>query len=136
MNYNDQAFPPESSLFPPHRVVLRYLQDYAAELERHISFETQVSRISKVRSGGRMCWEVETLDLKTGVSSTEEFDAVVVASGHYNDPFVPDIPGLVEFDKEHPGAILHSKFYRRPEQFQGKVRARPLYLPSTWTRLI
>ena len=52
----------------------------------------------------------------------DEYDAVVVASGHYNDPFIPDIPGLVDFDKAYPGAISHSKFYRRPNDFKDKVR--------------
>ena len=120
MNYSDQAFPSGSSLFPPHRAVLQYLQRYAEELKPCTSFSTQVLGVRKVKSGGQRCWEVETKDLKTHAVQKQEFDAVAVASGHYNDPFVPDIPGLKEFDEKYPGAISHSKFYRRPDQYAGK----------------
>jgi len=53
--------------------------------------------------------------------STETFDAVIVASGHYDDPFVPDIAGLEAWNSTLPGSISHSKFYRQPEVFTGKV---------------
>lgn len=120
MNYSDQKFPEGSSLFPPHRVVLEYLQEYAEELKSYTSLSTQVLRVQKVVSGDEMCWEVETKDLKTMQTHKQEFDAVAVASGHYNDPFIPEIPGLKEFDQKYPGAISHSKFYRRPDQYAGK----------------
>lgn len=51
----------------------------------------------------------------------EEFDALVVASGHYNVPYVPDIPGLVDYEKRFPGSIQHSKHYRSPKDYEGKV---------------
>ncbi|EEY17206.1 thiol-specific monooxygenase [Verticillium alfalfae VaMs.102] len=50
----------------------------------------------------------------------ERFDALIVASGHYNIPWVPDIPGLVDFDVKFPGKILHSKHFRGPASFAGK----------------
>ncbi|KAH6686480.1 thiol-specific monooxygenase [Plectosphaerella plurivora] len=50
----------------------------------------------------------------------ERFDALVVASGHYNVPWLPDIPGLVEYDARFPGRIVHSKHFRGPEQYKGK----------------
>jgi cation diffusion facilitator CzcD-associated flavoprotein CzcO len=52
----------------------------------------------------------------------EEFDALVVASGHYNIPWIPQIPGLLEYDAKYPGRILHSKHFRNAEDFKGKVR--------------
>jgi len=52
----------------------------------------------------------------------ERFDAIVVATGHYNVPFIPDIPGLVELNEKIPGLVLHSKQYRNPEHYRGKVR--------------
>jgi cation diffusion facilitator CzcD-associated flavoprotein CzcO len=51
----------------------------------------------------------------------ETFDAIVVATGHYNVPYVPDVPGLVELNEKFPGLVLHSKQYRDPEHFRGKV---------------
>ena len=121
MNYTDQPFPQDVSLFPPHQAVLAYLQHYAEDLEPLISFQTQVLGVKKIQSNGRRCWEVQTLDLRTKETSKAEFDAIAVASGHYNDPFVPDIPGLAEFEKSHPGSISHSKYYRSPDPFENKV---------------
>lgn len=42
---------------------------------------------------------------------------VVVASGHYHAPRVPDIPGISELKRQFPTRIQHSKGYRTPERF-------------------
>lgn len=52
----------------------------------------------------------------------EEFDAVVVASGHYTVPHVPYIEGLEEFASAYPGSVEHSKGYRGAEKYRQKVR--------------
>ncbi|CRK15454.1 hypothetical protein BN1723_010682 [Verticillium longisporum] len=49
----------------------------------------------------------------------ERFDALIAASGHYNVPWIPDIPGLVDYDVKFPGKIQHSKHFRGPESFAG-----------------
>lgn len=41
----------------------------------------------------------------------EWFDALVVATGHYNIPWFPEIPGLAEYDERFPGRIIHSKHF-------------------------
>jgi cation diffusion facilitator CzcD-associated flavoprotein CzcO len=46
---------------------------------------------------------------------------VVVASGHYHAPKVPEIPGLKEWKKIWPSRIQHSKRYRNPHGHEGKV---------------
>jgi cation diffusion facilitator CzcD-associated flavoprotein CzcO len=51
----------------------------------------------------------------------EEFDALVVASGHYNIPWLPQIPGLVEYNARYPGRVIHSKHFREAKKFNGKV---------------
>ncbi|KAH8898427.1 FAD/NAD(P)-binding domain-containing protein [Thozetella sp. PMI_491] len=50
----------------------------------------------------------------------ESFDALVVATGHYNIPWFPDIPGLLEYNDRFPGRIIHSKHFRAAEKFKGK----------------
>ncbi|KAJ0110262.1 thiol-specific monooxygenase [Diaporthe amygdali] len=50
----------------------------------------------------------------------EWFDALVVATGHYNVPWFPEIPGLAEYDERFPGKIIHSKHFRGAEKFRGK----------------
>ncbi|KAH7021305.1 thiol-specific monooxygenase [Microdochium trichocladiopsis] len=117
MNYSDAKFPKDCSLFPPHQLVRQYLHDYAEELKPILSLQTQVLSITRSAESG---WDVRVLDLKTKQERTTRFDAVLVASGHYNDPFIPNIKGLAEFDKANPGSISHSKFYRRPDQYAGK----------------
>lgn len=51
----------------------------------------------------------------------ETFDSLVVASGHYSLPHIPNIPGLVEYDQKFPGTIRHSKHFRSANEFKGKV---------------
>lgn len=45
------------------------------------------------------------------------FDYVVVANGSDSRPLIPYIDGLWDWK----GEILHSRWYRRPEAFAGKV---------------
>ncbi len=128
MRYTDLAFPDDTPLFPEHRTVLAYLQRYGRDVEHLVTFETQVQDVRKVAAAadsGKAAWRVQSKDLRSGAVTTKLYDAVVAASGHYSDPFVPDIPGLAEFEAAHPGSIIHSKFYRRPEQFTGKVCCTP-----------
>lgn len=40
----------------------------------------------------------------------------MVCNGHYNDPFIPEIPGQNKFR----GLRMHSHDYRTPEKFTGK----------------
>lgn len=51
----------------------------------------------------------------------ETFDAVAVATGHYYLPYIPKIPGMLEWDEKFPGKIRHSKHFRNAEDFRDKV---------------
>lgn len=51
----------------------------------------------------------------------QKFDAVVVGSGHYHTPLVPNIIGLAEAKAKWPAKIMHSKSFRSSEGFEGKV---------------
>jgi cation diffusion facilitator CzcD-associated flavoprotein CzcO len=122
MKYSDHAFPEGTSLFTQHDVVLEYLERYADEVRHLIRFGTQVLDVYAImESGGRETWSITTRKIKTGEVSVSIFDAVIVASGHYNDPYVPDIPGIREWNTTYPGSISHSKFYRKPNDFKDKV---------------
>jgi hypothetical protein len=41
---------------------------------------------------------------------------------------MPQIPGIVEFDREYPEKIRHSKYYSGSKDYIGKVRLPPYYL--------
>ena len=58
--------------------------------------------------------------LSSGLSSSKWYDAIVVASGHYAVPHIPDIKGIRQWNEGYPGRISHSKLYRRPEDYAGK----------------
>jgi cation diffusion facilitator CzcD-associated flavoprotein CzcO len=120
MNYSDQAFPVGSSLFPPHTVVREYLERYADDIRPYLSLGTQVLDISPAGTQGGK-WIVAVKDVATGKERKETFDAVVVANGHYDDPYVPSIKGIQEWNAAYPATISHSKFYRRPDEFINKV---------------
>ena len=53
---------------------------------------------------------------------SQEFDAVVMASGHYNAPRIPDIEGLEQWKERWPDRVQHSKGYRKPDVYKGQVR--------------
>ncbi|KAI5918922.1 hypothetical protein F4810DRAFT_549352 [Camillea tinctor] len=132
MQYSDLAFPEGCEIYPSREVVQEYLVEYAKEVRHLIKFSTQVEDIalrtiplSETRTQDQ--WDVRAKDLLSGETSLQTYDAVVVASGHYTTPFIPDadpsansMVDIRAFDKAHPGVITHSKLYRNPEQYRGK----------------
>lgn len=52
---------------------------------------------------------------------TEEFDAVVIATSTWESAWVPSIPNLGKWAKAYPEQIFHSREYRTPSAFEGKV---------------
>ncbi|KAJ6157432.1 hypothetical protein N7470_005024 [Penicillium chermesinum] len=116
MNFNDLAFPEETPLFPPHDVVQKYLHRYAEDLTPYIRYQSLVVNVSRSPKE----WTVQWRDLKNEQIHAAPFDAVIVANGHHNDPKIPAIPGLAEWNRAYPDSILHSSSYRRPESFANK----------------
>jgi cation diffusion facilitator CzcD-associated flavoprotein CzcO len=119
MRYAEKPFPPQTQLFPKHHTVKQYLEDYAEEVKNTVQFETQVVDV-QLKDPSSSTWVVTTKNLRTSVAQADVYDAVVVASGHFTVPYLPDIPGIQKWDKSYPGAILHSKLYDSPEVFRNK----------------
>ncbi|KAJ9298679.1 hypothetical protein DTO271G3_3646 [Paecilomyces variotii] len=117
MQFSDKPFPADSQLFPTHRTVTEYLNEYADDIRELIHFETQVLDVT---TGPGNSWILTRKELQNGRVETDPYDAVVVASGHYNVPYVPAIEGIEEWNLAYPGVISHSKFYDSPEAFKGK----------------
>ena len=124
-----------------HAIILEYIQSIAKKrnLEKDVLYDTRVEYIWKedskwlVRSITLTKTKTETVRkvpcLKVGddisgeilqTHVTQEFDAVVVANGHYHAPKVPDIPGLKEWKQRWPTKVQHSKSYRDPEDFRNQ----------------
>lgn len=120
MEFNTASFRHDTELFPNREVVADYLSEYASSILQHVQFDTEVVSITKTASAE---WQVQSRSVYEGADaiSTETFDRVVVATGHYETPRIPHYPGLEEFDQLYPSVIRHSKYYRTPDEYAGKT---------------
>ncbi|CAO3652750.1 unnamed protein product [Mucor hiemalis] len=119
MCFQDFPMSEETSLYPHHTQVMNYLSELALQedLSSLIRYQTLVENVEYEND----VWKVTVNNAQNGDRYTEEFDAVVVATGHYAVPYVPDIPGLEELNKNRHIQILHSRDYRCPDEFKNKV---------------
>ena len=120
MGFSDLLWDEDCQLFPDHHTVLEYLEQYATDIRHLIKFQTRVVDVSPL---GTTQWTVRSKPMTTSDDSTcaeEVFDAVLVASGHFEVPYVPSVSGIEAWNEAYPGRILHSKSYRRPEDFEDK----------------
>jgi hypothetical protein len=67
-----------------------------------------------------MCFGQGEKKMKVLMINKQSFDAVIVASGHYHAPNIPDYPNLKTWKTAFPTRISHSKSYRSPTSFAGK----------------
>ncbi|KAM0554039.1 hypothetical protein ACHAPJ_007114 [Fusarium lateritium] len=106
-----------------HREVIR---DWVADIftkgqnKSLVEFGTSVELAEKVGDEWILTLRKELPEKDTNYWWQERFDALVVASGHYHLPFIPDIPGLVEYGERFPGRVKHTKHYDTAEEFKGK----------------
>jgi cation diffusion facilitator CzcD-associated flavoprotein CzcO len=121
MGFSDLPWPETAQLFPKHAEVQKYIEDYSQDIRHLIQFETQVVDLQQKQSGG---WNLKTQPITRSTNNpepeTHHFDAIVLANGHFNIPYIPQVPGISAWNAAHPGTITHSKFYRLPEQHVGK----------------
>ena len=105
----------------------RYIERYAEEfgVVPISTLGARVTRVSQACGDSKESisgpWEV-AWTTSDGSTQTDTFDAVVVANGHYEEPFIPTLPGEAEWLQGDPNGrkIVHSREYDEPEQFKGK----------------
>ena len=108
--FSDHPWPRTADAFPNAGQVREYLRSYAARfgIESRIEFGTAVVRV--VRNGPG--WRVTVRTADEGASETSsDFDFVVVASGVFSEPNVPDVEGRERF----AGLVRHSSEVTDPE---------------------
>ena len=90
--------------------VLAYLHRYAEMfgLDRRIRLGARVTRLQQDASG----WVVE----HNGIAET--FDRVVVASGRFQAPVIPEVPGLDTF--AGPEGMISTYHYREADRYRDK----------------
>ncbi|KAM6080029.1 dimethylaniline monooxygenase [N-oxide-forming] 4-like isoform 2-T6 [Theristicus caerulescens] len=118
--FSDFPCPEDFPSFLPHGLLLEYFRMYAQhfDLLRHIRFKTTVVSVKKhpdFTTSGQ--WDVITET--DGVQESHVFDAVMVCTGHYQEPHLPlaSFPGI---DTRFKGQYLHSQEYKDVEAFRGK----------------
>ena len=112
----DEHFGQPIPSFPPREVLRDYITGRAKtnNVRQFIQFDTVVRWISYDEKAGKFAVTVQTRD--DGRTRTEEFDKVIVATGHFSTPNMPSFEGFDQF----PGRIMHSHDFRDAQEFAGK----------------
>ncbi|KAG2204111.1 hypothetical protein INT47_011594 [Mucor saturninus] len=127
LKYKDFDWAANTPWFTSHEKILEYLQNYSTHfgLDQITEYNTSVEHLEEVPN--QEGWKVLTKHASNVDNENvkiswkeEKFDAVVVATGHYHAPYVPDLPGLTDWRNKWPDNVIHSKQYRVPEQFKDK----------------
>lgn len=102
----DEPFPWRYGLFPTGQQYHAYLTAYAEKHRFNIRFGVTVQSV--VPDGDQ--WRVVT------DQGDWRAPAVIAATGVWNNPVMPSIPGLERFE----GALLHAHDFRNPEQVRNQ----------------
>lgn len=102
--------------YPPRAVLRDYIMGRVEKsgARQYIRFNTAVQWVDYTEETGQ--FSVTVRDLKQDQLSTEAFDYVVVATGHFSTPNTPYFEGLDQF----PGRVLHAHDFRDACEFADK----------------
>ena len=101
--------------YPPRAVLFDYMKGRVekAGVRNMIRFSTNVRDVRAQDSGG---FELTSRNEINDSEQTEFFDHVIVASGHFSAPNVPEYPGFDAYN----GRILHAHDFRDAREFTNK----------------
>jgi Predicted flavoprotein involved in K+ transport len=110
----DEHFKQPIPSFPPREVLYDYILGRAkkANVKKYIKFNTVVSNAVFTRNK----FEITSVNKKENKTTKEDFDYLVVATGHFSVPYIPYYEGMNSF----PGRILHGHDFRDAEEFRDK----------------
>src|SRR6218665_398559 len=117
--YSDFQVPAHYPNYMHNKQVISYFRLYADnfDLLKYIHFRTEIKRVSQVenfKETGR--WKLTIKYLESGLLRTEEFDRVLVCSGHHAEKKMPRFQGQEGFE----GKIVHSHDYTDHRGYEGK----------------
>ena len=114
--YFEEHFDYPIASYPPREVLFDYIQGRVikANVREKIRFSTAVRNVEFSEESDTFI--VTAHNLIEDQSYTEEFDYVVVASGHFSTPNVPNYEGFSHFN----GRILHAHDFRDALEFEGQ----------------
>lgn len=112
----EEHFGKQIASYPPRAVLFDYIEGRVnkAGVRDWVRFETVVRLVTWDEKTKKFTVTVQ--DLAKDHCYSEEFDNVIVASGHFSTPNVPEFPGFDRFN----GRILHAHDFRDAREFIGK----------------
>ncbi|WP_299846076.1 NAD(P)/FAD-dependent oxidoreductase [uncultured Roseovarius sp.] len=112
----DEHFGKEIASYPPRAVLFDYIKGRVekAGVRDWIRFNNVVRDVRFDDASGK--FTVRARDSKADSETEEEFDHVIVASGHFSTPNVPYYPGFESFN----GRVLHAHDFRDAREFKDK----------------
>lgn len=111
----EEHFGKQIASYPPRAVLFDYIEGRVkkAGVRDWIRFSTSIRFVRYDEKSGT--FTVTAHDLINDRMYEEVFDHVVVASGHFSTPNVPEFPGFSKFG----GRILHAHDFRDALEFKG-----------------
>ena len=102
--------------YPPRAVLWDYIKGRVekAKVRKWVRFNTPVRMVEWDKKKKK--FNVTAHDRVKDRMYTEEFDYVVVSSGHYSTPNVPEFDGIKSFN----GRVMHAHDFRDALEFKGK----------------
>ena len=112
----EEHFGKNIASYPPRAVLWDYIKGRVekAGVRDWIRFRNPVRRVEFSEDSGK--FRVVAQDIPNDRETDETFDHVVVASGHFSTPNVPEFPGFDTFN----GRILHAHDFRDAREFADK----------------
>ena len=109
----EEHFGKSIASFPPREILYDYILGRASRsgFRDQIRFNHPVRRISRSADGSG--FTVTAHDRANDADTSEDFDHVVVASGHFSTPNMPHYPGYETFG----GTLIHAHDFRDAVQF-------------------
>ncbi|KAK0632502.1 hypothetical protein B0T14DRAFT_420442 [Immersiella caudata] len=121
MSFSDRKF--AYGPFAPHYIPRQYIENYFSnhKTDSFLVLGTTLEDLSQIpatKAGGINRWKLtlRTYDPARSIDVwwEEDFDAVILATGHYSIPYVPFVKGLPNYLTLFPNRVIHSKLYRSP----------------------
>ena len=101
--------------FPPRAVLADYILGRAnsSGLRDYVQLESMVEQVSYSDASGRFNLTIK--DRRADQQRSEEFDHVIVCTGHFSVPNIPYFEGIEYF----PGRVMHGHDFREAREFAG-----------------
>ena len=119
MQFRDFPMPEEYEPFPTRGEIADYVRSYARTVPPNVNLFYNKNVVSLTKKDNE--WELIYQDLNNRDNEIKrKYDDVVLAQGHFDSPYIPDVPGLKEWYKQDSESITHSKYFNNVKPFKGK----------------